>query len=148
MGSLKNLFKLPTPAAREPAKPPTTSPPTKTPKMVPCDFIDLTENEAFLICELVGGEYLGHDTRVTISELLAETVEGAIEDCSTTAFMLDYWHNHQLAPTDLPDRLRPLSSNQARCILTAAKKFWKLEGEVNLSEAQLLIEVGLVTRPT
>jgi hypothetical protein len=52
--------------------------------MVPCDFIDLTEGEAFPICELVGCLYLTGDTRMTITERLVEAVEEQIADPSVS----------------------------------------------------------------
>ncbi len=147
MGWLKNLFKSPTPAVRKPAKPPTTNAPTTTPKMVPCDFIDLTEGEAFLICEMVGGEYLTADSRMTITERLAETVGD--EGGNTSGFMLDYWADHEVDAVALRERLIFLRSKQAQCIITAAKKFWKFYEEADYPNdcAHLLIEVGLVKPP-
>ncbi len=126
--------------------PPTAKPTPKAPKMVPRDFIDLTEGEAFLICEMVGGLYIGNDSRLTISERLAVTVEA--EGADTSGFMLDYWilHNHEVDAAALAERLKPLSSKQARCVISAAKKFWRLDekGEGDVSEAQYLLDVGLV----
>ena len=136
-----------TPPTRKHVQPQNTSPPTiptakptpKAPKMVPRDFIDLTEGEAFLICEIEVALYMGHDSRLTITELLALTVEDVGAD--TDGLILDYWRDHAVDADALAERLRPLSSKQTRCILSAAKKFWRLEAS---SEARGLIDVGLV----
>lgn len=153
MGWLKKLSKALTakpPKSRRksaPAKTQRVTAPAKTPKMVPSDFIDLTQGEASLICHLVGTASVSDDTRMTITERLVEAVEDEIAVPSSD-FLMIYLDHHEVDAAALLERLRSLSSKQAQCIISAAKRFWKLEDWGDHSETRKLIEVGLVRRRT
>lgn len=119
-----------------------TSKQTRPPSLVR-DFLDLTDGEGALICELVGGEYISGDSRMTALERLVDAVESDGED--TSAFLLDYWEkNAPIAIEPLVEKLRPLTGRQSRAVMSAARKVWKAGEEDDLSDHQRMVNAGML----
>ena len=119
-----------------------TSKETRPPSLVR-DFLDLTDGEGALICELVGGEYISGDSRMTALERLVDAVESDGED--TSAFLLDYWEkNGPIAIEPLVEKLRPLTGRQSRAVMSAARKVWEAVEEDDLSDHQRMVNAGML----
>lgn len=104
--------------------------------------MSLTRAEAFLLCEVVGQEYLSDDSRLTPPQRLVQAVDDDWSD--SNVFLLDYW-----ASGDRPEiplliaKLEQLTSRQAQALISATKRFWKLS-ENGAEENEALDQVCLI----
>ncbi len=114
----------------------------KKPSVAVRNFLTLTEGEACLICEVIGGEYMTRDSRLTILERLISAIDEDWQD--TSIFFLEYWTKNGPVPTQpLIEKLSKLNGTQARSVISAARRAWKAwENDVDyricLTEAGLL----------
>ncbi len=121
-----------------------SQPSAEASKLVPREFLPLTEGQAFLICELVGGEYLTGDSRLTLAQRLSDAVDDDWSDKG--GFILDVWstNSEDLGTAELAARIRQLNGKQAQSIISAAKRFWKMADNDEFdSEPDGLARVGL-----
>ena len=112
--------------------------------MLPKEFIALSQGEAFLICELFGGEYLAKDSSRSLTDRLTHATAADWSD--KDAFILESWASGlDCDGPALAERLQALTAGQAHALMSASKTFWRLINR-NIGETKALVDAGFISR--